>query len=596
MKRKIYAFILGILLLSILSGCSSEEKKDSVGKVEEVVVDNKDDASKDTDKDNQNEGDKTSGDTNNTTDTDTSNELTSVLYKYNQPLNIIDDNYRSYYEVFLYSFYDSDGDGIGDINGLISKLDYINDGDDSTDTDLGFNGIWLMPIMPSNTYHKYDVKDYYNIDKQYGSLEDFKRLLEECNKRGIKVIIDLVLNHSSNLHPWFLSAIKSLNYDPCGEKVCIHENLCREHNPYVNYYNFVQGKPSESYYHTTVDDWYYEAAFTSNMPDLNLEDMNLRKDIEDIMTFWLDIGVGGFRLDAALHYFNHDTDKNNEVLAWLNNFIKAKNESNYMVAEIWTNFSKYARYYESGIDSVFNFAFATESGIIVKTLNYKGVENSAKAFGEAMLQVINGTRKYNENAIDAPFFTNHDTARASGYFSGNEAKIKMAGGLNLMMTGSTFVYYGEEIGMSGTGRDENKRAPMYWSNNNTEGITNPPANMETVTHTFSPVDEQITDPASIYNYYKRAIRLRNENPEIARGNIEIINEHSDMELLTIVKSYEDSKIIMVYNISETMKEVTISKSKYGYQNIRGYLTVNGEEVTLEGEKLTLPPYSITILK
>ncbi len=595
MRRKLYVFLLGILLLSAFTACSMREKKDSIDKVEEVIGDGAKDDSKDNSEESSDDNNGNSSD-GNTSDGNTSNDLIPVEYRYNQDLNIIDDNYRTYYEVFLYSFYDSDGDGIGDINGLISKLDYINDGDDSTDTDLGFNGIWLMPIMPSNTYHKYDVKDYYNIDRQYGSLDDFKRLLEECNKRGIKVIIDLVLNHSSNLHPWFLSAVKSLNYEPCGKKVCIHENLCREHNPYVNYYNFVQGKPSESYYHTTVDDWYYEAVFTSNMPDLNLDDKNLRKEIEDIMAFWLDMGVGGFRLDAALHYFDQDTDKNNEVLAWLNDFIKSKNESNYMVAEIWTNFSKYARYYESGIDSVFNFAFATETGIIVKTLNYKGAENSAKAFGEAMLQVINGTKKYNENAIDAPFFTNHDTARASGYFSGNIDKIKMAAGLNLMMTGSTFVYYGEELGMSGAGRDENKRAPMYWSNEEKEGMPNPPANMETVTHNVAALDEQMKDPLSIYHYYKRAIRLRNENPEIGRGMISVINELSDMEVLTISKEYENSKIHMIYNISESVKEVTISKSNYGYEGIRGYLTVGKDAVTLEGETLVLPPYSIAILK
>ena len=126
------------------------------------------------------------------------------------PLNVIEDNYRTYYEVFVYSFCDSDGDGIGDIPGLISKLDYINDGDDATDTDLGCNGIWLMPVNPSPTYHKYDVADYYGIDEQYGTLEDFKELLAECDKRGIKVIMDLVLNHSSSQNPWFQEAYSYL--------------------------------------------------------------------------------------------------------------------------------------------------------------------------------------------------------------------------------------------------------------------------------------------------------------------------------------------------------------------------------------------------
>ena len=112
-----------------------------------------------------------------------------------EALNIVDDNYRNYYEIFVGSFYDSDGNGTGDLQGVIQKLDYINDGDDKTDTDLGFNGIWLMPIMPSDSYHKYDVKDYYDIDKSYGTMEDMEQLIEGCHKRGIKLIIPLIFNN-----------------------------------------------------------------------------------------------------------------------------------------------------------------------------------------------------------------------------------------------------------------------------------------------------------------------------------------------------------------------------------------------------------------
>ncbi|MCM1081821.1 MAG: alpha-amylase family glycosyl hydrolase, partial [Muribaculum sp.] len=135
-----------------------------------------------------------SGDSNTTSPGSTVN----TNYEYEHELNIIDDNYRNYYEIFVYSFYDSDGDGIGDLKGVTSKLDYIQD--------MGFNGIWLMPIMPSTTYHKYDVTDYYGIDPQYGTMADFDELVSECNKRGIKLILDLVLNHSSAQHEWFLNA------------------------------------------------------------------------------------------------------------------------------------------------------------------------------------------------------------------------------------------------------------------------------------------------------------------------------------------------------------------------------------------------------
>ena len=119
----------------------------------------------------------------------------------NRVLQIPDDNYRTYYELFVYSFYDSDGDGIGDLQGVLEKLDYLNDGDDTTDMDLGINGIWLMPVMPSVTYHKYDTTDYENIDPQYGTLETFQELLTACHDRGIRVILDLAMNHSSSSHP-----------------------------------------------------------------------------------------------------------------------------------------------------------------------------------------------------------------------------------------------------------------------------------------------------------------------------------------------------------------------------------------------------------
>ena len=151
------------------------------------------------------------------TETDTEsegNEVTalSLMQQVNTAEeNVIDDNYRTYYEVFVYSFYDSDGDGIGDLKGLTENLDYINDGDPATDTDLGCNGIWLMPVMPSTTYHKYDVTDYEAIDPEYGTMDDFTTLVDECHKRGINVIIDFVMNHTSSQHEWFQ----------------MHTNICR---------------------------------------------------------------------------------------------------------------------------------------------------------------------------------------------------------------------------------------------------------------------------------------------------------------------------------------------------------------------------------
>ncbi len=495
-------------------------------------------------------------------------------YKYNHELSIIDDNYRTYYEVFVYSFCDSNGDGIGDLNGLASKLDYISD--------MGFNGIWLMPIMPSTTYHKYDVIDYYSIDKQYGTLDDFKHLIEECNKRGIKVIIDLVLNHTSTQNEWFKSAVSALEKG--------------QDSKYIGWYNFQQGKPaSSSWYKAGNSDWYYEAKFWEEMPDLNLGNEELRAEIEKIAKFWLDLGVGGFRLDAAKEYYSGSAEKNIEVLKWFTDYCKSVKKDCYLVAEVWDGFSTFSKYYQSGIDSLFNFSFGQASGKIATTLNMAGSTNSAKSYADALCLAQKTFLSYNPNAIDAPFFTNHDTGRAAGYFSYNADKIKLAWGMNLTMSGSAFVYYGEEIGMTGSGKDENKRAPMFWSNSNKDGITNPPPSMETQENHFAPVDEQLKDKTSILNYVKRAIRLRNENPELARGILTNI-PLNDEETCAVLKTYNNSSIIVVYNLSESEKQVSVKKSDFAYEGIRGYLSVNLEEPKLDGETLTMPAYSIVILK
>ena len=165
-----------------------------------------------------------------------------------------DDNYRTYYEVFVYSFCDSNGDGIGDIPGLVSKLDYLQN--------LGIRGLWLMPIHPSSSYHKYNVEDYYAIDPAYGTMEDFETLIAECEKRDIHVIIDLVLNHTASEHPWFKEAVSYLQNLPAGAEPNVEE--CK----YLDYYFFSKEagagtRPVEG------TEWFYEGMFDFTMPDVN---------------------------------------------------------------------------------------------------------------------------------------------------------------------------------------------------------------------------------------------------------------------------------------------------------------------------------------
>ena len=505
----------------------------------------------------------------------------SIVYEYEQELNVIEDNYRNYYEIFVYSFYDSDGDGIGDLNGVTQKLDYIKD--------MGFNGIWLMPVMPSTTYHKYDVTDYYGIDSEYGTIEDFERLVEECHKRDIRIIIDFVMNHSSSQHPWFVEACDFLRALPEDEEP--EASVC----PYIDYYHFTKDKVDGTYYNVSGTDWYYEGSFWFGMPDLNWEKGVIKKEFEDIASFWIDKGIDGFRMDAVMHISETDKKLNTDVMNWFFTYCQSLNPEFYMVSEVWANMETITDYYASKTPSMFNFDGADAEGKLIKTArgSYK-----AENFVKNMLTYQTEFGAQNEEYIDAPFITNHDMGRVANALGNDENDIKMAGGLLMTMSGNPFVYYGQEIGMASAGKkDENKRLPMIWSDTDTTGMTKGPLDAdEGITSSFTGVEEQLADETSILNYYKRALRLRNENPEIARGTISLVEELCDGQQAVITKTYEDSVIAIVYNTSDEVLNVNLVGTSIETMGIRGYLTLNGEQITLEAGTLMMPGQSICILK
>ena len=508
-------------------------------------------------------------------------------------LQIPDDNYRTYYELFVYSFYDSDGDGIGDLQGVLEKLDYLNDGDDTTDTDLGVNGIWFMPVMPSTTYHKYDTTDYENIDPQYGTLETFQNLLTACHDRGIRVILDLAMNHSSSRHPWFLQAAKYLKNLPEGEEPDTTE--C----PYVDYYHFSREAQS-GYAQLNGTDWYYEARFWDGMPDLNLQNEAVRREFEQIADFWLDMGVDGFRLDAVKEYVTGSTEDNVEILSWFADYVHDKDPENYLVCECWTDQNTYAQYYASGVDSMFDFAFADKSGIIANVVNGKA---SAASYAKNLEAEQTLYAQYNPDYINAPFYTNHDMGRSAGYYAGenSEAQTKMGNALNLLMNGNVFLYYGEELGMKGSGKDENKRAPMYWSKDSSaKGMCKGPADMEDFQMKFDSLEEQQQDPDSIYNYVKQVIRIRNQNPVIARGTTVYLEQYSGEQCFALTRSYGDSTLLLLGNTSAEAASVdltglTVENTTAEELVLLGELYTGEETAERTGAEITLPAYSILIL-
>lgn len=501
-------------------------------------------------------------------------------YPYEQELQIIDDNYRNYYEIFVYSFYDSDGDGIGDLNGVTQKLDYIQD--------MGFNGIWLMPVFQSTTYHKYDITDYLKIDSEYGTQEDMQKLIEECHRRGIRIILDFVMNHTSSQHPWFTQACKYLQELPQGQEP--DEAEC----PYIEYYHFAKEQKS-GYYQVKGTDWYYEGVFWSEMPDLNLENQALRAELEQIAKYWIDMGIDGFRMDAAMHFEENDTTVNNEILNWFYQYCTSQNPEFYMVSEVWANEATIADYYASLTPSMFNFDLADKEGKLIKAA--RGMYKAANLV-QAMLKYQTDFAGNNPDYIDAPFITNHDMGRVANALRNDADDLKMAGGLLMTLSGNPFVYYGEEIGMASSGtKDENKRLPFIWSDSAQEGMTKGPKDADAgIVSVFAGAQEQQQDEDSILNYYKRAIRLRNENPELARGEIKVIDTLCDGHQAVITKTWNNSTIGVVYNTSDESMEIELKDQAVENMAIRGYLTLHGEAVTLTDGVLVMPAKSICILK
>ncbi len=470
---------------------------------------------------------------------------------------------NNWYEIFVRSFQDSNGDGIGDLAGVAGRLDYLQE--------MGYNGIWLMPVMPSPSYHKYNVKDYLNIDPEYGSLADMKRLVSEVHRRGMKIIIDLALNHSSLEHPWFIEAKKALNSGSGSD--------------FINYYNFTR-KKADKWIPLGTTGWYYEEQFAGGgMPDLNLDNPDVRTQISIILDFWLNtMDADGFRLDAVTSYYTGHHDKNIAFLRWLKDECERLKPGSYLVGECWEGLNTIARYYESGVDSFFLFPASQAEGFIASSL--RGRSKRAEKFAQRYQAVLDAI----PDGVLAPFLSNHDTGRTIGSVQGrkNKAAAKFAEGVLNMMTGSVFTYYGEEIGMTGSGADPNKRLAMYWNDGN---MTEQPPGITTVEYAYPPADEQMADPASLLNYCKQLNHARLDHPEIANGKNEFVYINDDILLMRRTQKNESCLIAMNFS-PKAAGDCPVPEDAVVMTDIE----TGSERAVLTDGVLTLPPYGIVILK
>jgi alpha-amylase len=451
--------------------------------------------------------------------TDTPFELTST-----PPTPITTDtklgwwNEAVFYEIFLRSFYDSDGDGIGDLIGLIQKLDYLNDGDPTTTDDLGITGIWLMPVTQSPSYHGYDVVDYYQIDDEYGTNADFLRLMEEAHARGIRVIVDLVINHTSNQHPWFQEAL-----DPNSER--------------RDWYIW-SDEPKGVGWHGVSSGFYY-GLFSDEMPDLNYENPAVTEAVQDVARFWLeDMGVDGFRLDAAKHLIEdglivEHTPATHAWLAGFHKFYKGIDPNAFVVGEVWSTTDDAAAYIGE-VDAVFEFDLANatlESAV------------SGRAVNVARKQQL-AVNSYPAGQY-ATFLANHDQNRARSRLL-NDEQAKVAATLQLTFPGVPFIYYGEEIGMQGTKPDENIRRPMQWESDG--GFTTAePWHAYYEDYQERHVAGQSDDSNSLLNHYRSLIHLRNVHTALRVGSWLPI-EASHRSVYAYLRADGDEIILVLVNL------------------------------------------------
>jgi glycosidase len=473
-----------------------------------------------------------------------------------------------FYEVFVRAFADGNGDGIGDLAGILQKLDYLNDGNPSTSTDLGVDGLWLMPVFASPSYHGYDTVDYERINPDYGTADDLKRLLDAAHARGMKVIVDLVVNHTGIDHPWFRT----------------HRDwyVWRRDDP-----GWKQPWGNGATWHAR-DGAYYYGIFWSGMPDLNFRNVAVREEIHRLAALWLDRGLDGFRLDAARHIVEDgpgggqsDTP---ETHAWWREFaarVRAKRPDALLVGEVWSDTQTIGSYYRE-LPAGFDFPLAAE---IVKSVGEGRAAGIVDVLDE--IQTV-----YPEGALDAPFLTNHDMERVASQLRGDPDALRSAAAVLLTLPGAPFLYYGEEVGLRNgrEGGDEAKRTPMPWTAEGGRGW-----------HPYAPgretdnVATQTGDPRSLLFHYRSWIAARHASVALRTGNLRVLPADGTAPgLLAFWRVSEEGgeAMFVAHNLSGSAVERTLAFVEPGTPR----LLVGPEDARLDApsKTLSLPPHASAV--
>ena len=516
------------------------------------------------------------------------NEIVLEAYKeenYVFDQNVTNENGSVSYEIFVRSFYDSDFDGIGDFNGVSAQIPYLEE--------LGVKTIWLMPIMPSMSYHGYDVVDYYDVNSDYGTMEDFEALVEEAKDHNIDVMIDIVFNHSSNYNEWFKQSYEDYinNYEGEGSK--------------KDWYVWADKNQSGYNKYPSSDNCYYESRFDASMPDFNTKNQEVRDEMVNILKYWVDKGVKGFRFDAVKYFDYEVTSYNTQFLSYLTDIIKEYDSSVYFVGECWDNSTVVTNYYNSSFDSFFKFNASLEGkGEDAILAQVKGLRNS-NTFATLIEKQEREMKQRNPNAYSSYFLSNHDMDRASNSLTGYYAKL--AASLTYLMPGTPYMYYGEEIMLMGKRNttpddlsDARRRLPMIWDSTNSDGQCGFPELNRTDLMEYEQVKDGVKqameEEYSVWNHYKKVINIRNKYPFIKQSVFTNVTKELNTEydnILAYKLSYGDEYIVVIHNFELENAEVDVSTLG---SEILDEVSAVRLSPSLENGKLKIGRYSTVILR
>ena len=536
------------------------------------------------------------------------------------------------YQIWPRSFKDSNGDGIGDINGVISKLDYLQD--------LGINCIWFSPLYKSpQKDYGYDISDYYSIAPEYGTMDDFKKLIAECKKRNIRIIMDLVINHTSDQHEWFLKSLE-------GDKKYHDYYFWRKGKGKRPPNNWMSSFPGDAWKYRKETGEYYLHLFAVEQPDLNHDNPEVREEVKKIMNFYLDLGVDGFREDVIVYISKKEGLPNGfpiPVMRGFENYTEGPNLHKYLaeyrqeikkrdaiqIGEAPMMTPKKAMKYIAGDDRVLDMVFGFEhvqadciGAAVVKT-GFK-LKKLKKAYNRWQKGLYG--RAWNTN-----FLENHDIPRIVSRYGSEDYRVDSAKALAItyaFLTGTMFIYQGQEIGMTNVpfetwddfkdvatfnikalmekthlfskkkifenikyGARDNARTPVQWSGEKHAGFsTVEPWYLVNSNYKEINVEAEEKDPNSVLNFYKKVIKVRNENKETAIYGEFKMMYNSDNHILAYKKIAEKEELFVVVNLSKK----TLSDRKVDKEIQKGkYKLILAN---MESTKGSIKPYEARVYK